>query len=60
MMSPFDISLDVYSEEHVADALGGSRPSSFWESQGGSEFLMTHAGGIYNPAIPVEPPKVCT
>ena len=51
--------IDLYSEEHAADALGGSKQSTFWESQGASEGHVTHTeGGIYNPAIPGPPPEV--
>ena len=51
--------IDLYSEEHAADALGGSKQSTFWESQGVSEGPVTHTeGGIYNPAIPGPPPEV--
>ena len=50
---------DLYSEEHVADALGGSKQSTFWESQGASEsHVIQTEGGIYNPAIPGPPPEV--
>ncbi len=52
------IHVDLYSEEHAADALGGSKQSTFWESQGASEGHMTHTEGIYNPTIPGPPPKV--
>ena len=42
----------------MIDALGGSKQSTFWESQEASEGHMTHTGSICNPAIPGTPPKV--
>ena len=58
LFSLFHNRIDIYSEEHAADALGGSKQSTFWESQGASEGHMMHAESISNPAIPGAPPEV--
>lgn len=46
---------DPYKEEHALEALKGYHSK---ESVDNAAIVQTHAGGLYNPSIPIAPPKV--
>ena len=43
---------EIYDEQHVQDLVGGERDNGVWGTE-------RHIGVLYNPSIPVDPPKVC-
>lgn len=47
--------LDLYDEKHAKSALSDKLSGSEY-----SEVIQTHAGGLFNPAIPSDRPKVLT
>ena len=44
---------ELYDERHVQDLVGS-------EGNGESHGSERSSGALYNPAIPIDPPKVCT
>ena len=48
----FPVSIEIYSEEHIADLQGG------YKADKRVQMGTPTAGSLYNPSIPVEPPKV--
>ena len=48
--------LDLYDEKHAKSALGDKLSGSGYTAD--QEVIQTHAGGLYNPAIPSDRPKV--
>lgn len=51
-MELLSITPEIYDERHVQDLIGS-------EVNGGLHRKEGHTGALYNPAIPIDPPKVC-